>query len=232
MISEVQKEIEGKNEANETDNTVMDTEVYENNAIDYINICLERQEDIINKIIYLNGQEYFNNYKLENITLDETIQRKIKDTLHMAFWDCFHEELNLKPPDYRKLISLLNELRVTFCNFVPNRNDIHQEIYDKIDVDMIKNMIANNAFEDENLYNLATYIISLIKRFQPPIMDEEVDTWEQGMLAQFKESFEYSDFLVTFFKSVFNMIENIIIYNKQLLENLDNINNFHKIGFL
>ena len=98
-------------------------------------------------------------------------------------------------------------------------------IYDKIDVDMIKNMIANNAFEDENLYNLATYIISLIKRFQPPIMDEEVDTWEQGMLAQFKESFEYSDFLVTFFKSVFNMIENIIIYNKQLLENLDNINN-------
>ena len=70
-------------------------------------------------------------------------------------------------------------------------------------------MIENDAFDDKNLYNLATYIISLIKQFQPAIMDEDVNNWEQGMLQQFTEKFEYSDFLVTFFKSVFNMIENI-----------------------
>ena len=43
-----------------------------------MHVCRQRQEDIINKIIYLNGQEYFNNYKHEEVTLDENIQRHIK----------------------------------------------------------------------------------------------------------------------------------------------------------
>ena len=41
-------------------------------------------------------------------------------------------------------------------------------------------MVNNDAFDDENLYKLAVYIISLIKRFQPPIMDEKVNEWEKG----------------------------------------------------
>ena len=32
--------------------------------------------------------------------------------------------------------------------------------------------------------------------------NEEVNNWEQGMLEQFKEGFEYSKFLVIFFKSI------------------------------
>ena len=175
----------------------------------YIDICRQQQEDIINKIIYLNGQEYFNNYKHEEVTLDENIQKQIKETVYIAFWNLLYEELNSKPPIHDKLISLLTELRDTFCNFVQNRTDIHKEIHEKIDVDLIKNMIENDAFDDKNLYNLAVYIISLIKRFQPAIMDEDVNKWEKSMLQQFTEKFEYSDFLVTFFKSVFNMIENI-----------------------
>jgi len=183
-------------------------------------MCLERQDDIINKIIYLNGQEYFNNYKHEEITLDESVQKQIKDTLHAAFWDLFKSELDSSPPVHDRLFQLLEELRDTFCNFVPNRKDIQEEIYENIDVKLIKNMIENNAFDDDNLYKLSTYIISLIKKFQPPVMDEDIDNWEQGMLEQFKEKFEYSEFLITFFQSVFNMLESIIIYAKKASEDL------------
>ena len=53
--------------------------------------------------------------------------------------------------------------------------------------------------------------------------------YETGSLSvddiQFKEKFEYSEFLVTFFQSVFNMLENIIMYAKKATEDMNEIEN-------
>ena len=43
-------------------------------------------------------------------------------------------------------------------------------------------------------------------------MDEKVEEWEKDMLMEFEREIKYSDFLVVFFKSVFNMIDTIIEY--------------------
>jgi hypothetical protein len=190
-----------------------------------IEYFLERQEDIVNKLIYLGGQDYFHNYKHEEIMLDEGFRRYIKDTLHTAFWDILQTELDETPPKYDKVIMLLTELRDTFCDFVPNRKDVQQEIHENIDIELIKNMVNNDAFDDENLYKLTVYIISLIKRFQPPVMDEKVNEWEKGMLEQFKSKFNYSNFLVVFFNSVFNMVANIVMYSRKFLDEYENREN-------
>ena len=86
-------------------------------------------------------------------------------------------------------------------------------------------MLKNDAFDDENLYNLATFIISLVQKFQPPVMDTDVETWKIGMLNELgSENFNYTDFLVVFFKSIFNMIETIVKYhNKYVLEQTDQV---------
>ena len=189
--------------------------------IDYINLCNERQADIFNKIKFLGGEEYFNNYREPEIVIDELLESRIRINLEKAFWNRLYEELNESPAKSNTLITLLVDLRDAFCNLVPNRKDIHREIYDKIDTESIKNMIDNNAFDDENLYNLAVYIISLIKQFQPPIMDEKVNLWEEQMLKQFQQKFDYSEFLMIFFQSVFNMIETIIFYTKKVAQDLN-----------
>ena len=188
---------------------------------EYITICRNHQESIIDKIIFLQGQEYFNNYRHEEVSLDTALQKHIEETMYNAYWSILENELNSLPPVYSQLLKILTELRDMFCEFVPNRQDIQQEIKDKIDPDLIKNMVEHQAFDDENLYNLATYIISLIKRFQPPVMDEEVEEWEQGILHIMSEKFDYTKFLVTFFMSVFNMIQTITTYLHIAAEELD-----------
>jgi len=187
---------------------------------EYINISKQQQNNIINQVIFLNGQEYFNNYKEEEIVLDPSIQQQIKENVHRAFWELLHTELNSEPPIYDHLLSIIAELRDTFCKFIPNRPDIHDEIYENMDVDLIKNMVLNDAFDDESLYNLSVYIVSLVKRFQPPVMDSAVIEWEQNMLEKFKTKFEYSDFLVSFFRSVFIMLEEIVEYSEQAKKDL------------
>ena len=114
----------------------------------------EQQNNIIDQVIFLNGQEYFNNYREETVELDSNLQSHIKDTVHKAFWNILYRELNSTPPIYEHLLNIITELRDTFCKFVPNRQDIHEEIYENIDVELIKNMATNDAFDDENLYKL------------------------------------------------------------------------------
>ena len=188
---------------------------------EYITLCKIHQESIIDKIIFLNGQEYFNNYHHEEVSLDADLKKHIKETMYNAYWNILENELNSKPPVYTQLLNILTEICDMFCEFVPNRPDIQQEIKDRIDIDLIKNMVEHSAFDDENLYKLTTYIISLIKKFQPPVMDEEVEEWERGMLHIMSQKFDYTKFLVIFFRSVFNMIQTITTYLKIAAEELD-----------
>lgn len=188
---------------------------------EYIVLCRENQDNLKQKIKNLGGEKYFNNYKPIEITLDQKFQDHLRDMMLQAYWDILSQELKSEPPVYNQLIKILGEIRDLFCQFVPSRIDIQTEIRDKIDPELIKNMLVNNAFDDENLYNLAKYIISLIKMFQPPAMDSEVTAWEQQMMHQFEGPFEYSEFLVIFFKSVFNMINTILICLDQVNQTLN-----------
>jgi hypothetical protein len=179
---------------------------------EYISLCKEHQENIINKIIFLNGQEYFNNYRHVEISIDDSLKQHIQDTLYKAYWDILKKELDSDPPIFNQLIMILSEIRDLFCKFVPNRQDIQQEIKDKIDPDLIKNMVEHQAFDDDNLYKLSMYMISLIEQFQPPIMDTQVKEWKESMIETLKQPLVYSEFLGIFLRSVFNMIQSIMKY--------------------
>lgn len=199
-------------------------EEYNDEKSEFIELCKERKKDIVNKILYLDtdyGKDFLNKYNPENIVLDDKFEQYIKETVHNIFWDSLYDELNENPPKFEKLLSLLKELKEDLCNMVPNRKDIHKDIDDKIDIDLINNMLINNAFDDETLKKLIIYIISLIKQFQPPAMDKDIDIWESKLLNKFNEKFEYADFLVVFLRSIFNILEQIKIYAKKFIEEMN-----------
>jgi hypothetical protein len=212
---ELQSTIEEAEEKSDENNPL------QGDNLEFIDLCKIHQTNILEKIVFLNGRDYFNNYQHQNIQLDEALQKHIQDLMYNAYWDILKNELNSDPPQYDQLIRILEELRELFCEFIPNRADIQQEIRDKIDPELIKNMVSHGAFDDENLFNLAKYIISLVKRFQPPAMDNNVTEWEESMLEQFKQKIDYSTFLVTYFRSIFNMIHSIVLHLNILKEELE-----------
>ena len=187
-------------------------------------ICKTFQERIIDHIIKLDGKEYFENFNPHNLILNPILQERISRTIHKAYWDNLQIELDSEPPVFTQLLRLIEGLRDDFLKFVPNRPDIQEEIKGGIDIDLLRNMITHDAFDKEDLYKLTTYIISLVKRFQPPVMDEKVEEWEQGMLNELECDIKYSDFLVIFFKSVFNMLDTIIHYFEVCEQELANEN--------
>ena len=186
--------------------------------IEYISLCQQNQQDLKKKIISLNGLEAFNNYKPQNIQIERQLRDQITQVMYRAFWDKLTEELNSVPPKYEQLMITVQEIQDIFCQMVPNRLDIQLEIKDSIDPQIIKNMLEHSVFDNNDLQELCQYIINLIKRFQPPVMDQEVEIWEREMLRQFNENIVYSEFLVIFLKSVYNMLNTILIYTYDLVE--------------
>ena len=70
------------------------------------------------------------------------------------------------------------DLKKLLSSLIPNRIDIQDELNDKIDETIIINMLNNNVMDKIDVKLLSIYIISLIKMFQPPIMDNEIEKWE------------------------------------------------------
>ena len=52
-----------------------------------LDFCKMYQEEAFEKLDQIGGREYFNNYKPEEILLDESIQMQIKETMQKAYWD-------------------------------------------------------------------------------------------------------------------------------------------------
>ena len=190
----------------------------------YINICKDRQKDLLEKVKELNGLSYLQTFDPSGITLDNMTKRHIHETAHLAFWDIFHKQLLEVPPSYMMLLELLTDLRNRLCKFIPNRPDICEEIHESIDIELITNMVTNNAFDDESLKKLCLYIISKVKSFQPPVMDDDVDLWETNMLEHFNKQFDYADFLPIFLRSVFNMLDNIVAFSQQFIREEESSN--------
>nr|CAG4634748.1 EOG090X04Z9 [Alona affinis] len=114
----------------------------------------------------------------EDFTLEKvdppsnSIQKKIKDIAHQAFWDLFKEELEQDPPNYSRGLILLEEIREWLLSLLlPHQTKTIQEIRNKIDLDLIRQQITAGVLD---MHSYSHYIISLMGRLCSPARDEKI----------------------------------------------------------
>lgn len=83
-----------------------------------------------------------------------------------AYWDSFEQELEEK--NYKRVITLLTEIRTRLTNFTPNRGDLKNELDEYIDVELIEQMITHNAYSNNDLVSLVFYILDRILALEAP----------------------------------------------------------------
>jgi hypothetical protein len=137
-----------------------------------------------------------------------------------AFWDTFQEKLETNPPDYARLIILLKELKQLFYSVVPHRTDIHAQINESIDTDLLLQMLENNAISFDEIFKIMEYIITLLQQFQSPEQDEITIKWWNEIKNLIKEENTYGKIMKEFFIGVFKRVENIkkeiTIFNEKI----------------
>ncbi|XP_053949078.1 T-complex protein 11-like protein 1 isoform X1 [Anastrepha ludens] len=103
---------------------------------------------------------------------ENSLERRIKDIMHKAFWDVLRGQLNENPPCYDHAIQLLAEIKDCFPQIISQNNTrALQHINEILDIDVIKQQ-AEEGVLDFRAY--ANFVIHLMAKSCAPARDELV----------------------------------------------------------
>lgn len=139
--------------------------------------------------IVVNGD-----FQIKPVELPEdSLEKKVKEIVHKAFWDCLSVQLSEDPPTYDHAIKLLGEIKETLFSFLlPGHTRLRNQITEVLDLDLIKQEAENGALD---IPKLVEFIIGMMGTLCAPARDEEVKK-----LKDIKE-------IVPLFRAIFSVLD-------------------------
>ncbi|KAL1459020.1 hypothetical protein WDU94_011037 [Cyamophila willieti] len=135
-------------------------------------------------------------FKIEKLELPEnSLEKKVRDTMHQVFWDILTEQLNEDPPVYDHALVLLAEIKEELLSLLlPQHSKIKQEIDEILDLELIRQKVDNGAL-DFKYY--AQYITSVMAKMCAPVRDEKIAelTRCEDVVTTFRGIFETLDLM-------------------------------------
>ncbi|KAK3925493.1 T-complex protein 11-like protein 1 [Frankliniella fusca] len=103
---------------------------------------------------------------------ENSLERKVKDAFHRAFWDLLAEELSEDPPVYKGAMILLEELKEILLDLLyPQHEKLKQEINEMLDIPFIKQQAENDALD---FLGYAHSVLNVMGRICAPARDERI----------------------------------------------------------
>ncbi|XP_037060963.1 T-complex protein 11-like protein 1 isoform X2 [Peromyscus leucopus] len=139
--------------------------------------------------IVVNGD-----FRINAVELAEgSLEKRVKEIVHKAFWDCLSVQLSEDPPTYDHAIKLVGEIKETLLSFLlPGHTRLRDQITEVLDLDLIKQEAENGALD---IAKLAEFIIGMMGTLCAPARDEEVKK-----LKDIKE-------IVPLFRAIFSVLD-------------------------
>uniref|UniRef100_A0A8C8SJS1 T-complex 11 n=1 Tax=Pelusios castaneus TaxID=367368 RepID=A0A8C8SJS1_9SAUR len=112
-------------------------------------------------------------FKLQEVNFSpNSLEGRVKETLHKAFWDSLKEQLSASPSDYTHAIQLLQEIKETLLLLLlPRQSRLRSQIEEVLDMKLIRQEAEHGALD---IPNLTAYILGTMAMLCAPIRDEEV----------------------------------------------------------
>jgi len=198
-MSKIMQMPEGREEEKKTE----DLEIWCNEIIK----LQDRIKNDIFKIAGKNGIELLNNYEMPQVTIDEQIYQQVENNVKNAFWKIFYDKIEHQ--NYEMIPDMLLDVKEMLLNLVPNRSDIHNKFNSEIDVDLIKQMVENNAINSNEIYKFMVSIVKYIKMLQPAEEDNNTELFLEKINSWFEQQQSYAFILTNYFQEIFKKLEKI-----------------------
>ncbi|XP_030382335.1 T-complex protein 11-like protein 1 [Scaptodrosophila lebanonensis] len=166
----------------------------------------------------------------------DSLEGRIKATVHKAFWDLLRQQLNRTPPSYDQAIRLLTEIKEYFPEILaPNNSRAIAHINSVLDETLIRQQ-AERGVLDFKVY--ANFVINILSRMCSPArdeaiaklreMDDVVDTFQGILETMTLMKLDMANFLLAVARN--DIAANSVEYEKQKFTNY--LREFHgNVGF-
>nr|XP_057931277.1 T-complex protein 11-like protein 1 [Doryrhamphus excisus] len=122
-----------------------------------------------------------------------SLERRVKEIMHKAFWDCLEAQLKEDPPQYMHAIKLLAEMKETLLSFLlPGHGHLRSCIEEVLDLGLIQQQAENGALD---IGSLSQFIIEMMGSLCAPCRDEDISKLK-----------EITDF-VPLLKAIFSLLD-------------------------
>uniref|UniRef100_T1PC90 T-complex protein 11 n=1 Tax=Musca domestica TaxID=7370 RepID=T1PC90_MUSDO len=165
---------------------------------------------------------------------ENSLEKRIKDCMHKAFWDLLREQLNSDPPSYDYAIQLLSEIKECFPQILTQNNKlILDQINDILDESVIRQQAEKGVLDFQSYAN---FIIKIMGKSCAPARDDDIKklTQIEDVVDMFKGildtmalmKLDMANFLLDFSRNA--IMANSVEYEKQKFnEYLE----YYKFGF-
>lgn len=127
------------------------------------------QNFIILSLIYLLTH-LFIYYSLINLLY--SLEKRIKDCMHKAFWDLLREQLNSNPPCYDHAIQLLSEIKECFPQILsPNNKRALDHINEILDESLIRQQAEKGVLD---FRSYASFVVQIMAKSCAPARDGDI----------------------------------------------------------
>ncbi|XP_056137676.1 T-complex protein 11-like protein 1 [Lampris incognitus] len=122
-----------------------------------------------------------------------SLERRVKEILHKAFWDCLETQMNEDPPSYNHAIKLLAEIKETLLSFLLlGHGRLRARIEEVLDLHLIQQQAEHRVLD---ISQLAQFIVGTMGSLCAPCRDEDIQ--------KLKETTE----LVPLLKAIFSVLD-------------------------
>ena len=188
---------------------------------------VENEKDkIIQKVKKLskNGIEIFNKYHIflnqqKDLNIyEQKMSEAISENVQKAYWDIIKSDMLKVPPDYDKVLLLLEEAKLILKQCVPNRPDLLSEIDMYLEVETLRHYLDNDIDVTDFITNMIGFITNKIKEFQARTEEESFNKFlEDFEKLRSQETCRLSEMLLFFFQGVMPRLD-FIVQSKRSFE--------------
>ncbi|XP_075159176.1 T-complex protein 11-like protein 1 isoform X2 [Haematobia irritans] len=165
---------------------------------------------------------------------EDSLEKRIKDCMHKAFWDVLREQLSANPPQYQYAIQLLQEIKECFPQIISlNNKRALEHINEVLDESVIRQQ-ADKGVLDFRSY--ADFVVQIMAKSCAPARDEDiqklahiedvVDTFKGILEMMTLMKLDMANFLLDFSRN--EIMANSVEYEKQKFQEYLE---YYKFGF-
>lgn len=122
-----------------------------------------------------------------------SLERRVKEIMHKAFWDCLESQLNEDPPSYDHAIKLLAEIKETLLSFLlPGHGRLQSRIEEVLDLPLIQQQAEKKALD---IGHLSQFVVGMMGSLCAPCRDDDINKLK-----------EITD-IVPLLKSIFSVLD-------------------------
>lgn len=101
-----------------------------------------------------------------------SLEGRVTEIVHQAFWDCLQEQLSADPPSYNHAVLLLQEVKTMLRSLLlPRHIRLRSQLDEVLDMELIQQEVDHGALD---LHRLAGFVVGLMASLCAPVRDPEV----------------------------------------------------------